>query len=355
MQKSNCHIYQKLQSGQNPTKEEIKTIMNIVRNQLNFMIRNNILMTPLNYERWFMIFCTLEEEKKELTDLEIVGLFKETFDAPYNEIKEEQENIKKPENFTKKLNSIASIIDKKLLEIIESLDSHTVSLDNRSDIIRASHDEMDIDRLSQTVLDILSELQELKNQNRLLKEDLSSYHAEILVLQDELKIARIEADFDFLTGLANRRRFERATADLLRDYKEKNYPFSLVFIDLDNFKQINDTYGHPLGDIILKEVAKILKTYLRTNSISARLGGEEFAILLPGSEINETLNISERLRSIIENRDISLNDSKKINFTASFGVTSATKEDTVSSLLKRVDDALYEAKRGGKNRIVIKK
>lgn len=155
---------------------------------------------------------------------------------------------------------------------------------------------------------------------------------------------------DFLTGLHNRRSFDRALGDLIRDFHERNYPFSLILMDIDDFKAINDKYGHLAGDAVLKEVASILKTFLRANTIIGRTGGEEFGIILPGVTIEKALGVAERIRSVIENREI--NTGKNIlKVTASSGVTQVVEGDDINSIYERADRALYRAKNGGKNRV----
>lgn len=121
-------------------------------------------------------------------------------------------------------------------------------------------------------------------------------------------------------------------------------------LDIDNFKKINDTYGHQSGDLALKEISLILRSYLRANTIIGRLGGEEFGIILPNVPLEDAIKIAERIRSVIENREIKYED-KIIRITASFGITEVKEGDTFDTLYKRVDEALYKAKKDGKNTI----
>lgn len=351
MENHSCTITEKLKSGEKFTREDIKTIMNIVRQEMNFMIRNNILITPKNYERWFYVFCYIVESKKELNDLEILGLFKEIYDEPYDEIKErkEEKEVVNPKGFVKKLNKIAESIDKKLLEIINTVDKHNNNIESHTESIMENSEDIKNKDIMDSVNKILEELKELKEENRELTQELKKYHKDVILLQEELKIAKTEAEIDFLTGLVNRRRFERALLELLNDLQTKNYPFSLVLLDIDDFKQINDRFGHPVGDAVLQEIATILKTFLRANAIPSRIGGEEFAVILPGSELEAAEHIAERLRRAIENRNF---DTQDLKVTASFGVTQAKKTDTLESIFDRVDKALYEAKKMGKNCVV---
>ncbi|WP_049751886.1 GGDEF domain-containing protein [Sulfurihydrogenibium sp. YO3AOP1] len=123
-------------------------------------------------------------------------------------------------------------------------------------------------------------------------------------------------------------------------------------MDLDNFKQINDKFGHPAGDLVLKEVSNLLRTYLRANTIIGRLGGEEFGIILPNVTLENGKNVAERIRNVIENHEIKY-DGKVIRISASLGVTQVKEGDTIDTLYRRVDEALYQAKRDGKNKVIV--
>jgi len=348
-----CKLKHKLERDETLTKEDIKTIMNIVRKEINFMIKNNIVMTPKNYERWFHVFCHIVEKDKELNDLEILGLFKEIYDEPYDEIKEKaQENIEiKQKGMVKKLVKIADIIEQKLAEVINTLEGHTNSLKNQQEELAEESAKAPED-IQKYLKKILEELEILKRENELLTSEIRKYHSDVIRLQGELMTARTEAEIDFLTGLVNRRRFERALLEMINDYQTMRYPFALILLDVDNFKQINDKYGHTAGDQVLKEIALILKTFLRANNIPARIGGEEFAILVPGATAKEAKVIAERLRSAIENRTFSTLEDE-IKATASFGVTSVREDDTIDTIFARVDKALYKAKKEGKNKVVV--
>lgn len=292
----------------------------------------------------------MHETGKELTDLEILGLYKDIYAQDYTDLNYLPPE-ERPNGFVSKLKNIAETIDEKLLEIVETLDNHQKEIDEKSIVIEVNREKVKgNEEVSEALTIILKELAELKQQNEILKQELERYHLDIEKLKEELHQAKTEANIDFLTTLYNRRRFERALLDMIKDYKERGYPFSIILLDIDDFKTINDKYGHPIGDLVLKEVANVLKNYLRANSVSARIGGEEFAVLLPGVEIEDAVKIAERLRQIIENRHIRTNGSF-IRFTASFGVTQVKDGDTLNSIIERADRALYKAKQMGKNKV----
>ncbi len=341
-----CHFYEDIKKKKRLSQEEIRKLMDIVRKELSFLIKFNIPPVPKNYEKWFLIFCHLSETGKKLTDLEIIGLYKQVFDEDLVEIGETDDEK------TVKLAEISERLDEIMMELISNIDTHQKNIDSHTKKLSESR-SISYKDLTHAVNKVLEEIYELKKQNLILKKEVEKYHEEIKRLQKELSIAKAEASFDFLTGLVNRSRFERAIEDAIRDFHKKNYPFSIIFVDIDDFKRINDTYGHLVGDLVLKEVASIFKFYLRANTVVGRIGGEEFCILLPGVEIDDAKKIAERLKKIIENREIKLEDGTTVKVTASFGVTQVKMGDTVKSILERADKALYKAKKEGKNRVEV--
>jgi diguanylate cyclase (GGDEF)-like protein len=160
------------------------------------------------------------------------------------------------------------------------------------------------------------------------------------------------ATTDFLTGIANVRLFSEAgEREVHRAHRYKR-PLVLLMIDLDHFKKVNDKYGHAIGDEILVAFAGICKKCLRKTDIFGRLGGEEFAIILPETDINGGSKFAERLRAIIEKSRIKV-EGKTFHITVSIGVTGLLPDDKqLETALKRADDTMYEAKRKGRNQVV---
>ena len=169
----------------------------------------------------------------------------------------------------------------------------------------------------------------------------------LMRLKDSYLEARLDAYTDFLTGLRNRRYLE---LDLERElFRVARYgrPLSLIILDLDGFKAVNDTHGHEVGDRVLKALARCLEEHLRQSDRAVRLGGEEFAVLLPETGLPQALRLAERLRRAVA----ALKVPPVEGLSASFGVAQAGPTDSPLSLLRRADEALYRAKRAGKNRV----
>ena len=168
-------------------------------------------------------------------------------------------------------------------------------------------------------------------------------------LVDELAKAATE---DHLTGLPNRRTFERDFRREVLRFARFKAPLALVIIDIDDFRNVNTDYGHAGGDFVLKEIADLLKTNIRELDSIARWGGEEFTVLLPGTDSTGAATWSEHTRELIEKHQFSYNN-QEIKVTTSFGVAcSNTAEYDEDKLFSAADENLYKAKRAGKNKVV---
>jgi len=173
--------------------------------------------------------------------------------------------------------------------------------------------------------------------------------------EEELKAAKQRAEElsqrDELTGLKNRRAFFEQAKRTLEQARRFRHPVSVVMMDIDHFKMINDSHGHAFGDKVLQAVANVLQKAMREIDVVARIGGEEFALVLPETPLEDIGCLAERLRSEIEDLVVA-NGGEKIKITASFGVASCTDgRGDIDTLLTDADDALYVAKKAGRNQV----
>lgn len=188
--------------------------------------------------------------------------------------------------------------------------------------------------------------------NLIQKQLIAEQQEELMKKNGELE--RL-AFFDQLTGVYNRRKFEELLKNEISRISRYHQPASIVLIDIDNFKRINDHYGHPVGDRVLQEFAGLLKNNIRDTDSISRWGGEEFLILLPNTALEEAKKTAEKLRQIVENYE-QLNQDSEIHLTASFGVASlpADRQNALEIAYKNADDAMYLAKENGRNRVEAK-
>ncbi|MFD3260428.1 diguanylate cyclase [Paenibacillus lentus] len=167
---------------------------------------------------------------------------------------------------------------------------------------------------------------------------------------DSLRTLREAARRDFLTGLYNARAFEVLLQQKIESFHRYHVPFTLLMVDIDHFKKVNDTYGHAAGDAVLSQLASILRDTFRPGDEIARKGGEEFVIILDHCDRDKIVNIAERLRSNVENQTFVLPQGIEIHITISAG--SATYPDIdEEQLLDKADQALYKAKESGRNQV----
>ena len=194
----------------------------------------------------------------------------------------------------------------------------------------------------------------LNEANKTLEEKVKNRTKELEKSKNKLKKLALQ---DSLTGLYNRRYFEKIIEKLINISKRTNEPLSLVIIDIDDFKKINDNYGHDTGDLVLKKLSSTLSEMLRKSDIISRIGGEEFAIVLPNTSIDAACELCEKVRQEVEKINLGFNEENILSFTISLGISNScgNKEETFSSIFKRADEALYEAKNNGKNKIVLER
>ena len=210
------------------------------------------------------------------------------------------------------------------------------------------------DELNVLIRDVMAETQKVAQRNRDLEQQLSDSASEIDGLQEDLKKVRQEAMTDGLTGLANRKCFDVRLADAMIDAAEADENLSLMLLDIDFFKKFNDTYGHQIGDQVLKLVAQSLQKTVKGQDTAARYGGEEFAVILPNTERENAVKLAESIRvglakQVLKNRRTGDSFGK---VTVSIGVASFHKGESADDLVQRSDKALYKAKQDGRNRVI---
>jgi diguanylate cyclase (GGDEF)-like protein len=183
----------------------------------------------------------------------------------------------------------------------------------------------------------------------LIMEDVTEQKENENKLKQLNELLERRATTDMLTGIYNRLRFNEFLDREISEVLRYPHPLALIMFDIDNFKKINDTYGHHTGDRVLQDLVKVLSANIRETDVFARWGGEEFMILSPYMDVEHSIQLAEKLRSVIE---VHRFDGPAL-VTSSFGVTQFDVHDTAESLIARVDTALYQAKAAGRNRVVL--
>lgn len=202
---------------------------------------------------------------------------------------------------------------------------------------------------------LLKHTQDMQQSVSTLKNRLDESRHEIEELRQEVARAREESLADGLTGLVNRRGFDRALAAALGDPSSQAVGPSLMIADIDHFKRVNDTYGHLFGDKVIRTVARVMKDCVKGRDTVARYGGEEFVVLLPHTPVEGARALAEQIRATVQGCRIKRSDNQEPigNITISIGVTAYREGESANDFLARADAALYASKEQGRNRVTM--
>ena len=195
---------------------------------------------------------------------------------------------------------------------------------------------------------------EMRETNKALEARLSLSKTEISSLQNSLEAIRAESMTDPLTGLGNRKYFDRSIEAAVQTAQADGEPLSLLMLDIDHFKSFNDSYGHLTGDQVLRLVGMSLKQTIKGQDITARYGGEEFAVVLPNTALRQALTVADHIRRAVMAKELKKKSTGEIlgRVTISVGVAMLKPGDDTHSLIERADACLYAAKRNGRNRVI---
>lgn len=195
---------------------------------------------------------------------------------------------------------------------------------------------------------------EMRETNKALEERLMFSKSEISNLQQSLEAIRAESLTDPLTGLGNRKYFDRTIELAVQEALASGEPLSLLLFDIDHFKSFNDSYGHLTGDQVLRLVGLSLKQTIKGQDITARYGGEEFAVVLPNTAMRQALTVADHIRRAVMAKELKKKSTGEIlgRVTISVGVAMLKPGDDTDSLIERADACLYAAKRNGRNRVI---
>lgn len=174
----------------------------------------------------------------------------------------------------------------------------------------------------------------------------------LLIVHKQAETLKKQACIDFLTGIYNSRKFNSLYNGRLNRLEKENQTFSVLMIDIDFFKKINDTYGHLAGDKVLKNLGCILNMFSRKSGIIGRVGGEEFCILLEGYNKDKVFEYGENLRRYIENSIFFISSTQQIHITVSIGISTYKETDSdIDNMREFADQKLYQAKESGRNKV----
>ena len=229
--------------------------------------------------------------------------------------------------------------------------SYDASLTGAAEKLTSSRKAEQIKSIVEALLHSTSEMRET---NKALEDRLILAKNEISNLQQSLEAIRAESLTDPLTGLGNRKYFDRMIGMAVQSALASGEPLSLLLFDIDHFKSFNDSYGHLTGDQVLRLVGLSLKQTIKGQDISARYGGEEFAVVLPSTALRQALTVADHIRRTVMAKELKKKSTGEIlgRVTISVGVSILRPGDDTDALIERADTCLYAAKRNGRNRVI---
>jgi diguanylate cyclase len=209
-----------------------------------------------------------------------------------------------------------------------------------------------VESLKTALATVLNETLRIEKAHRAIEGRLTSTAQEMKELKENLAAMRVEATTDPLTGIGNRKLFDHRLRELADAARADGQPLAVIMADIDRFKRVNDTFGHPIGDLVLRRVAETLVECVKGRDLTARYGGEEFVVLLPGTPIKGAYVVAEEIRTTMLNKKLTRRSTGEVlgQITLSLGIAELRRGESPDEMVARADAALYAAKNAGRNR-----
>jgi len=320
---------------------------------LEKLSKERMAPTPENYALWYTYFAGYQPDLNRVIDQMVKN------GQPFTPLRCE-DLVKRFFRFDAEAYAVRSAGDRtqeaisKVLKTIKTTLSDTGRTQGVVENLQSTLDQpVTMDRLRTIVAGVVVEVRTMVTEQEQLRQQLDQASNELVTLRANLDTVRRQAETDALTGIANRRAFDQALKQAVAGAVRDRVPLALLLIDIDHFKKFNDSYGHSLGDQVLKVVARLLAQTTEERGTPARYGGEEFAIVLPRSTLAEAMAVAETIRTTIASKQIASRDGSQNygTITLSVGVAQYIVNESVGSLIDRADGALYKAKSAGRNRV----
>lgn len=332
-------------------KESYKQAAELAKLALEQMANLEIAPHPDNFEVWYAFRAEVDAElTRKLARL--MSDADNSFDlGVYHDIKRDYLGDLQ----AKLLQSAGADIGATADKVLASLDAASTSTRDYGDAladVSGDLESADVATARHLVAKLMVETQQAIARSTELEAELKASSSKIESLRSNLDDARKASETDGLTGLPNRRSFDLGLAMEFERATTNQGDLSLIIADVDHFKRFNDTYGHMIGDEVLRLVGRVLKSLIKGSDTPARYGGEEFCILLPTTDAKGAFIVAEQVRNAIASKSLKSARTGESygNVTLSFGCAALRADDTPESLYERADAALYQAKRDGRNR-----
>ncbi len=309
---------------------------------------------PRNYEIWYVYATGYNAPLNKIIN-ETLARHGKLTEADLEQIYETYlSHIKTTDRIDKVGARVIGEIDDVMKLLSEALGMSAVydaSLSGASEKLASAKSREQIKAIVET---LVRSTREMRDTNKALEDRLTLSKNEISNLQQSLEAIRAESLTDPLTGLGNRKYFDRMIGIAVQSALVTGEPLSLLLFDIDHFKSFNDSYGHLTGDQVLRLVGLSLKQTIKGQDITARYGGEEFAVVLPNTALRQALTVADHIRRAVMAKELTKKSTGEIlgRVTISVGVSMLKADDDTDALIERADACLYAAKRNGRNRVI---
>jgi diguanylate cyclase len=315
-------------------------------------LRQNAI--PRNYEIWYIYATGYNAPLNKIIN-ETLARHGKLSEADLEQIYETYlSHLKTTDRIDKVGARVIGEIDDVMELLTDALDvsaTYDANLNGASEKLSAAKNR---DQIKAVVETLVKSTCEMRETNKALEERLTLSKNEISNLQQSLEAIRAESLTDPLTGLGNRKYFDRMIDMAVQTALANDEPLSLLMFDIDHFKSFNDSYGHLTGDQVLRLVGMSLKQTIKGQDITARYGGEEFAVVLPNTALRQALTVADHIRRAVMAKELKKKSTGEIlgRVIISVGVSMLKPGDDTDALIERADGCLYAAKRNGRNRVV---
>lgn len=315
--------------------------------------KDDLVPTPTNYELWYAYFSGEHPEVVRAIDF-LLQESEHVTQVQCNEIYHRFLSDDRAEAHVRKAGDELQFTIKSVKDAVREVNSATHDYDDAlNQINKALSSNPSEEQLRETVAIAKNNTTHVIKHNQTLEVALEKSTIEIERLRHDLEKVKKESLTDSLTGIANRKAFDSEIIRKIREAKEEQAAFSIMMMDIDHFKSFNDTYGHQVGDQVLRLVGKCLTDGIKGRDFAARYGGEEFVIILPETELTHAISVGNNLRKHVASKEV-INRSSGENLgriTLSVGVTEFNGNESAEELIERADSALYTAKNNGRNQV----
>lgn len=333
--------------------DDVSTAIALLKRTLPEMNRRNIASTPNNYAIWYE-YVTGENKRlvSAIQELDKTNTFYSTeiLQSLYNEFISDAHEAA--------VNQLSESVREIIHDFLEKVGKEGEDLNHYAQTLASVHSRVgkinQIEDIKDLIQLLLSETKKREQATQSMQTMLENMSLEMKKLRTEVAKLNSEATTDSLTKVNNRRAFDVEVEGLIGLCKSDEKPLSLILVDIDHFKLFNEKFGQSIGDKVLRFVASLIKNNIKGNDSVSRFGGEQFAILLPETKLEGAMSVAENIREKLARQTLS-DSAAKIELgtiTASFGVTCYQAHDSSDDMINKVNQALREAKKSGRNKVI---